>query len=107
MSVVKHKTMSGQSRLNVRLSPEIKARVARAAGLIGQDLTEFAVATLNQRADEILEKHDSMLLASEDYRFFLDALGDTEVGEPSERSKEAAARYRRGKRKGVRYHVAD
>jgi uncharacterized protein (DUF1778 family) len=107
MSVVKHKTVSEQSRLNFRLSPEIKARVARAAGVIGQDLTEFAVATLNQRAVEILDKHDCMLLGSEDYRFFLDALADDEAREPSEKSRKAAERYAGGKRKGVRYHLAD
>ena len=107
MSVVKNKTVSEQSRLNFRLSPEIKARVAKAASLIGQDLTEFAIATLNQRAIEILEKHDSILLESEDYRFFLDALGETEPAEPSRKSQEIADKYRRGIRKGVRYNLAD
>lgn len=106
MSIVKHKTVTQQSRLNVRLSPEVKARVARAAGIVGQDLTEFAVATLNQRADEILEKHDTILLADEDYRFFLDAL-DGSTAAPSERSRAVAERYARGRRKGVRYHLAD
>ena len=46
MSVAKNKKIGEQSRLNVRLSPEIKARVAKAATIIGQDLTEFAAATL-------------------------------------------------------------
>ncbi len=107
MSVVKSKTVSEQSRLNFRLASEIKARVAKAANLIGQDLTEFAIATLNQRAVEILEKHDSILLESEDYRFFLNALDETEPAEPSSKSQEIADKYRRGIRKGVRYNLAD
>ena len=107
MSVVKNKTVSEQSRLNFRLSPEIKARVAKAAIIVGQDLTEFAIATLNQRAVEILEKHDQLLLGSEDYQFFLDALGDEEISEPSEKSRKTADKYRRGIRKGVRYNLAD
>lgn len=107
MSVVKNKTVSEQSRLNFRLSPEIKARVAKAATIVGQDLTEFAITTLNQRAVEILEKHDHLLLGSEDYQFFLNALDETEPAEPSRKSQEIADKYRRGIRKGVRYNLAD
>ena len=107
MPVVKNKNTSQQSRLNFRLAPEIKARVARAATVVGQDLTEFAVATLSQKADEVLEKHDRVLLGSEDYQFFLDALSAADAGKPSKKSKKAADEYRRGTRKGARYHLAD
>lgn len=107
MSVVKSNNVREQSRLNFRLAPEIKARVARAATIIGQDLTEFAVATLSQRADEVLARHDNMLLSSEDYQFFLDSLSVTETAEPSEKSRKAAAKYRGGRLKGVRYHLVD
>ena len=107
MPVVKNKNTSQQSRLNFRLAPEIKARVARAATVVGQDLTEFAVATLSQKADEVLEKHDRVLLGSDDYQFFLDALGATDAGKPSKKSKKAADEYRRGTRKGARYQLAD
>ncbi len=105
MSVVK--SINEQSRINFRLASEIKERVAKAATIVGQDLTEFAIATLNRRAVEIIEKHDSMILESEDYQFFLNALGETETPEPSNKSKEIAEKYRRGLRKGVRYQLAD
>jgi uncharacterized protein (DUF1778 family) len=95
-----------QSRMNFRLAPEIKERVARAAALTGQDLTEFAVATLSEKADEVIGRHDQMLLGSEDYNFFLNALEEKPTP-PSERSREAADKYRRGTRKGVRYQIAD
>ncbi len=107
MPIVKNKNTREQSRLNFRLAPEIKARVARAATIVGQDLTEFAVSTLSQKADEVLEKHDNVLLGSEDYQFFLDALDAPETAEPSEKSQKAADKYRQGIRKGVRYHLAD
>ena len=107
MPVVKNKNTSQQSRLNFRLAPEIKARVARAATVVGQDLTEFAVATLSQKADEVLEKHDRVLLGSDDYQFFLDALSAADAGKPSKKSNKAADEYRRGTRKGARYHLAD
>lgn len=107
MPVVKNKNTREQSRLNFRLSPEIKTRIARAATVVGQDLTEFAVSTLSQKADEVLEKHDNVLLGSEDYQFFLDALSQTETSEPSKKSQKAADEYRRGTRKGARYELAD
>ncbi len=99
--------ISGQSRLNFRLAPEIKERVARAASLSGQDLTEFAVATLVEKADEVIKQYDQILLSGEDYHFFLEALSATEIPPPSERSLKAATRYRQGTRKGVRHQLAD
>lgn len=96
-----------QSRMNFRLAPEIKERVARAASLAGQDLTEFAVATLSEKADEVLERHNQLLLGNEDYHFFLDTLSEIKVPKPSERSLKAATRYSQGTRKGVRYELAD
>jgi len=96
-----------KSRLNFRLAPEIKARVVRAASLAGQDLTEFAVAALSEKASEVIEQHDHLLLSSDDYNFFLNTLDAQDVSEPSERASAFADKYRRGTRKGVRYRFAD
>ena len=93
--------------MNFRLAVSVKERVARAAALSGQDLTEFAVSALKEKADQVIERHDHLLLGSTDYEFFLDALSGASVKEPSEKSRAAAARYRRGTRKGVRYTLAD
>ena len=98
---------SEQSRLNFRLAPTVKERVVKAAALSGQDLTEFAVATLSEKANLIIEQHDNLLLGSEEHEFFLKALTDTTMPEPSEHSLKAAERYRQGTRKGVRYTLAD
>jgi uncharacterized protein (DUF1778 family) len=105
--IIETKKRVPESRLNFRLALDIKERVARAAALTGQDLTEFAVAALNEKAGEVIERHDHLLLGSKDYRFFLDALSLKEVAKPSNRSLKAAENYRRGKRKGVRYTLAD
>lgn len=96
-----------QSRLNVRLTTAIKERVVKAAALNGQDLTEFAVAVLSEKANLIIEKHDNLLLSREDHDYFLKALNEPNISEPSERSRIAAQKYRRGTRKGVRYILAD
>ena len=101
-----HKSLQ-QSRMNFRLAPEIKNRIARAAALTGQDLTEFAVSALNEKAEEVIDHHDHLLLGSMDYNFFLNSLSDATVSKPSNRSIQAAERYKSGKRKGVRYHLAD
>ena len=107
MAVVKSKSMPENSRLNFRLAPEIKSRVVRAATIVGQDLTEFAVSTLSQKADEVLEKHDNLLLGTAEYQFFLDALSATKTRKPSKKSIKAADKYRQGIRKGARYQLAD
>ena len=94
---------SDKDRMHFRLDPKIKARVARAAAITGQGLTNFAVSTLSEKADEILQRHDSIVLTSDEHSFFLSALADDR--KPSKRSRAAAKRYRRGRRKGVRYSI--
>ena len=96
---------SNKDRMHFRVDPEIKARVTRAAAITGQGLTDFAVAALSKRADEILERHERILLNRNDYNFFLRSLDRTT--RPSRRSRTAASRYRTGRRKGIEYHFAD
>ena len=93
---------SEKDRMHFRLDPKIKARVARAAAITGQGPTDFAVSTLSEKADQILSRHDTILLTSDEYNFFLDALAEDR--KPSKPSRAAAMRFRRGNRKGVRYH---
>lgn len=106
MSVVKNISRSTPGRMNIRMAVEVKERIAKAAALSGQDLTEFAVVTLSEKAAEIIARHDQLLLSSEDYQFFLNALSDSDA-EPSAKSKAIAEKYRQGTRKGVRYQLAD
>ena len=82
------------SRLNVRLSPEVKARIARAAHILGQDLTEFTSSTLGRYADEIIDNQEQILLSESDYRFFVAEL-EKPATMPSEYAKKAMNDYRR------------
>jgi|HubBroStandDraft_6_1064221.scaffolds.fasta_scaffold573723_2 uncharacterized protein (DUF1778 family) len=91
-----------KARMNFRLDAEVKAKVARAAAITGQQLTDFAVSALNARAEEIIERHSSIVLNGKDYEFFLRTLAD-DNSHPSKKSLAAARRYKKGKRKGVRY----
>ena|SRR2546425_1282115 len=104
-SKLKKVRTASKDRMHFRLAPEIKDRVTRAAAITGQGLTDFAVSALNERANEILERHESVLLDAKEYHFFLKSLDKDR--KPSRRSAAAAARYRRGRRKGVKYRFAD
>src|SRR6266705_4274600 len=106
MTFAKAKKVStaNKDRMHFRLNPDIKARVARAAAITGQGLTDFAVSALSERANEILERHDTVTLDAEDYSFFLRSLDRSR--KPSKSSLAAAARYRRGRREGVRHRLA-
>ena len=90
--------------MHFRLDPKIKTRVARAATITGQGLSDFVVSTLSEKADQILARPATVLLTSDEYSFFLNALAEDR--KPSTRSLAASRRYRHGRRKGVRYHVA-
>ncbi|HLA10348.1 MAG TPA: DUF1778 domain-containing protein [Pyrinomonadaceae bacterium] len=107
MAVAKAKKVStaNKDRMHFRLAPDIKARVVRAASITGQGLTDFAISALSERADEILERHDTVLLDTDAYGFFLESLDHRR--KPSPASRAAAARYRRGQRKGLRHRLAD
>src|SRR5437763_16669652 len=100
MTLAKAKKVStvNKDRMHFRLSPDIKARVARAAAITGQGLSEFAVAALSERANEILERHDSVTLDAEDYSCFLKSRDHSR--HRSKSSRAAAARCRRGRREG-------
>jgi uncharacterized protein (DUF1778 family) len=94
---------SKEERMHLRLDSKVKSRIGRAAAITGQSLTDFSVSALVAKADQILECDDTLLLTSDEYSFFLNALDDDR--KPSKRSCVAARRYRRGSRKRARYHV--
>ena len=89
--------------MHFRLEPRLKERVARASAILGRGLTDFAVLALSEKTDEILERHDSIVLSDEQHSFFLKSLSEDQ--KPSRRSLAAAKRYRTGARKGVRYRL--
>lgn len=81
------------ARINVRIDQAIKDRIAKAAHILGQDITEFTVSTLHEKAREVVEKHDQFIL-NEVEKNDLFALLDGAVPEPTERSLKAVKRYK-------------
>lgn len=62
------------SRLNFRLPNELKERIEKAAIVSGLTVTDFAINTLANSADEVLEKHQTRILSNKDRDIFLEML---------------------------------
>jgi len=107
MLTTKGKTKRSESRLNVRLSTNLKERVVRAAAILGQDLTEFAASTLNDRAVEVIERHENFELTQAERQFFFDYMDGKIKTKPSARPRRVAKEYLKGKKRGDVYELAD
>ena len=56
-----------RSQLDIRLSPDIKDRIRRAAHILGQNLAEFTATTLDKRAVDILQEYDGFALTESEH----------------------------------------
>ncbi len=80
-------------RLDVRLTPEHKDLIERAAAATGQAISAFAVSNLVERAREVLSRHEQTVLSARDWRRFVEVLEREEEPTPALRR---AVRRRRG-----------
>ena len=80
-------------RLEMRLSPQQKGLLERAAVLSGQPLTGFALSHLLDRAREVVEKHERTVLSGRDFARFLKLIDAT--SEPAPALKAAVRRHRK------------
>jgi uncharacterized protein (DUF1778 family) len=85
-------TMKNDARVDFRLSSQAKATIEEAAVLAGQSLSDFAVSTLLERAQEILEENRLRTLSERDARIFLSVLDGKQRPNPALRK--AAAWYK-------------
>jgi len=61
-------------RMNLRIKPEAKARLARAAALRNTDLTNFVTQTALREADAVIQAAEVLKLSTRDYSRVLDLL---------------------------------
>ena len=87
------RTAQRPDRINLRLSPQAKRRLERAAAFSEKTLTDFVVDVALQKADTILEKQDIITLTREEWERFHTLLLDPP--RPNERFRRAAAEHRR------------
>jgi len=87
--------MAGRTeRLEMRISPEQKEILERAAAATGQPLTGFALSHLLERAREIEERQRTTVLSRRDRERFLSILESRAAPVPA---LKAAARRLRGR----------
>ena len=79
------------ARLDVRMPPQTRNLVERAADLEGMTLTQFAETAMIQRAGTVIASHEKTLLSRRDQERFLALLEDSP--EPTEALTEAVDQY--------------
>lgn len=82
--------MSATARLEVRVRPESKARIQRAAKLEGQEVSDFVRGTVEARAERVIAEHDTMTVVPPEFYDELMAALDA-PNEPSLALQRAAA----------------
>jgi uncharacterized protein (DUF1778 family) len=75
-------------RVEMRVSPEQRDRIERAAALSGASMSSFVVAAAVRRADEVISEHASTVVPVDYFDKLLAALN--EPAEPSPRLQAAA-----------------
>lgn len=80
------------ARFDFRISGQAKALIEQAAALNGQSLTEFAVATLVEKARQVVSAENVRALSERDARRFLRLL---EEQEPNAALRAAARKYKK------------
>jgi len=64
------------ARLSCRVNPRIKQRAEEAAVLLGQSMTDFTEAALNEKAEAVLEQVHRIQLSERDFQRFVAAVND-------------------------------
>jgi uncharacterized protein (DUF1778 family) len=82
-------------RLDVRLLPADKNLVEQAAAVQGQSVSAFTVATLREKAQEVLAKAQATLLTRRDLELFSKILDSEEA--PNAALRAAARRLKRAR----------
>lgn len=62
------------NRLQIRVIPTHKARIARAAAILNTDLTQFVIQTALREADAVIERAESIAVSDHDFTRILDLL---------------------------------
>lgn len=83
-----------EARLNFRLSSNLKEVIEEAASTLGQSVSDFAVATLVQRSQAVLQQNQATVLSSRDRKIFTALLDDSDA-RPNRALASAAKRYKK------------
>lgn len=87
------RTAQRQERVSLRLSPQSKRKLERAAAYSDKTLTDFVVDVALQKAEAVVREHEMITLTAEEWERFQEML--LNPPEPNEKLKEAFAWYAR------------
>ena len=85
-------TTTDDVKIDFRLSSQAKLVIEQAAALSGQSLNDFAISTLLEKANQLLDDRNTRSLSERDAQIFLSLLDSQE--EPNPALREAAAWYK-------------
>ena len=86
------KVRTVRDRLNCRIDHRIKERAEAAAILLGQDLTAFTETALDEKAQEVLEREERIVLSERDFARFVESINNPQP--PTQALIEARRAYR-------------
>jgi uncharacterized protein (DUF1778 family) len=86
------RTARRPDRISLRLSPQSKRKLERAAAYSDKTLTDFVVDVALQKADAIVREHEVITLSAEEWRHFQALL--LHPPKPNTKLKQTLAWYR-------------
>jgi uncharacterized protein (DUF1778 family) len=84
-----------QDRIGARVSPEIHARLRRAAELTGATVNQFLVQAALKEAQAVIEREEVIRLSPRDWNWLLDMIETPP--KPNARLKAAVKRYEKAR----------
>ncbi len=77
--------------INVRVQSHTKDLFDKAADLLGVDTSSFIIATVSEKAQEVLKEHEQIVLSERDFASFLAALDNPP--KPNEALRKAVKKH--------------
>lgn len=87
------RTAQRQERISLRISPQSKRKLERAAAYSDKTLTDFVVDVALQKAEAVVREHEVITLTPEEWERFQEML--LNPPEPNEKLKKALAEHSR------------
>ena len=81
------------ARLEARVSREIKEQWQKAAAIAGLTLTDFVIASVQAKAQEVIQQHQIIKLSVDDSKAFAEAI--LNPSQPNNALSSAASRYKK------------
>ncbi len=70
------RAVENNNRMQIRIAPALKARIARAAAIQNMDITQFVSRSALREADAVIERAESNQVSSRDFTRILELLED-------------------------------